>query len=146
MTIANWPPGWFRSLMGGRLPRPVSELKRSSAVDVHQFRAGHWSGARSYMHRIGRSPTLGYPGCSEEGCPASLCSLCREEPDKPGHVLLRCPALMGARHRTYLTISPEVEEVPGTRTVTALAAAARTAQSRLATRNRSRRLTPGDRI
>ena len=132
-TIANWPAGWFRSVMGGRLPPPVSGLDRSSAVDVHQLRAGHWSGARSYMHRIGRFPTPSCPGCNEDTCPASLCQLCREEPDKPEHVLLRCPALMRVRHRECLTITPEVEEVRGTRAVAALAAAARTAQSRLAT-------------
>ena len=77
-TIANWPAGWFRSVMGGRLPPPVSGLDRSSAVDVHQLRAGHWSGARSYMHRIGRFPTPSCPGCNEDTCPASLCQLCRE--------------------------------------------------------------------
>ena len=85
------------------------------------------------MHRIGRSPTPGCLGCSESDCPAFLCLLCREEPAIPGHVLFHCPAAMGVRHRTCLTISPEVEEVRGTRTVAALAAAARTAQSRLDT-------------
>ena len=85
------------------------------------------------MHRIGRFPTPSCPGCNEDTCPASLCQLCREEPDKPEHVLLRCPALMRVRHRECLTITPEVEEVRGTRAVAALAAAARTAQSRLAT-------------
>ena len=59
--------------------------------------------------------------------------MCREEQGKPGHVLLRCPALMGARHRACFTISLEVEEVQRTRTVAALAVAARTAQNRLAT-------------
>ncbi|KAF0308789.1 Retrovirus-related Pol polyprotein from type-1 retrotransposable element R1 4 [Amphibalanus amphitrite] len=135
-TIKNWPAGWFRSVMGDRLPPRVTGLERSSAVDVHQLRAGHWSGARSYLHRIGRSPSPipgGCQGCNRDDCRESWCPLCREEPDRPDHVLLRCPALMGTRSRTCYTIHPEPEEVRETAVVAALAAAARGAQSRQAT-------------
>ena len=70
-TIRNWPPGWYRSLMDGHLPQPVTGLDRSRAIDVHQLRAGHWSGARSYLHRIGRHPTVECRGCSRPGCPVA---------------------------------------------------------------------------
>ena len=135
-TIKNWPAGWFRSLMGDHLPPLVTGLERHRAVDVHQLRAGHWSGARSYLHRIGRPPAPipgGCQGCTSDDCRESWCPLCREEPDKPDHLLLRCPALMGTRTRTCFTIHPEPEEVRETATVAALAAAARGAQSRQAT-------------
>ena len=131
--IENWPPGWSRSVMGERLPPPVTGLDRSRAVDVHQLRAGHWSGARSYLHRIGRYPTRDCQGCTGDRCPAARCPLCNEEPDKPDHLLLRCPALMGARLRATETIHPEPEEVQGSDVVAAMAAAARADQSREAT-------------
>ncbi|KAF0292329.1 E3 ubiquitin-protein ligase RNF13 [Amphibalanus amphitrite] len=38
-------------------------------------------------------------GCPDKRCPAALCAVCREEADVPDHVLLRCPALAGARLR-----------------------------------------------
>ena len=41
-TVRAWPAGWFRSLMGDRLPPPVAGLDRERAVDVHQLRAGHF--------------------------------------------------------------------------------------------------------
>ena len=132
-TIRSWPPGWYRSLMDGHLPQPVTGLDRSRAIDVHQLRAGHWSGARSYLHRIGRHPTVECRGCSRPGCPVARCPICREEPDRPDHLLLRCPALMWTRMRQTLTIHPEPEEVRGNAVVAALAAAARSAQSREAT-------------
>ena len=115
-TIENWSAGWFQSLMGDHLPPPVTGLERSEAVDVHQLRAGHWSGARSYLQRIGRSPspiTGGCQGCSSDDCRESWFSLCREEPNKTDHLLLRCPALMGRRSRKCLTIHPEPEEIWG---------------------------------
>ncbi|KAF0303737.1 hypothetical protein FJT64_024334 [Amphibalanus amphitrite] len=40
-TIAAWPEGWYRTLMENRLPPPAATGDRSSAVDVHQLRAGH---------------------------------------------------------------------------------------------------------
>ena len=128
-----WPAGWFRSLMGGRLPPPVSGLERARAVDVHQLRAGHWSGSRAYLHRIGRAPSPACGGCDADRCEAARCPICREEPDKPAHILLRCPALMRVRHRITGSINPVAEEVRGTDVVAALAAAARDFQSRTAT-------------
>ncbi|KAF0303571.1 putative RNA-directed DNA polymerase from transposon BS [Amphibalanus amphitrite] len=131
-TVRAWPPGWFRSLMGGRFPPPVAGLDRERAVDVHQLRAGHWSGSRAYLHRIGAVPSVGCEGCRDEGCVAARCPLCNEEPDTPAHVLLRCPALMRLRHSTLGHIHPRLEEVRETSVVAALAAAARRFQSRLA--------------
>ena len=49
-AIAHWPPGWYRSLMAGRLPPPVRRFERETAVDIHQIRAGHWSG--STLHSV----------------------------------------------------------------------------------------------
>ena len=41
-SIAEWPPGWYRSLIeDGRLPPPVRHFDRSTAIDIHQIRAGH---------------------------------------------------------------------------------------------------------
>ena len=57
----------------------------------------------------------------------------REEPDRPDHVLRRCPALMGTRLRRTGHINLTLEEVRGTELVAALAAAARAIQGRLAT-------------
>ena len=54
----SWPDGWFRAIMGNRLPGPVEEEDRLAAVDVHQLRAGHWSCSEQYLHRIGRRPTV----------------------------------------------------------------------------------------
>ena len=85
---------------------PGRSEDRTTAVDIHQLRAGHWSGAEQYPHRIGRRPT---PGCrlfSDVGCTSALCRLCREEADTPQHVLLRCPALAGRRLRRLGTINP----------------------------------------
>ena len=132
-TIEHWPPGWFQKLMGGRMPPPVTGLDRQSAIDVHQLRAGHWSQSRSYLHRIGRHPTRDCEGCNDDGCPAMLCPICREEPDRPDHIALRCPALMRIRYRETGTINPTEEEVRGTAVVAALAAAARRFQSLEAT-------------
>ena len=58
--------------------------------------------------------------------------MCREEADTPGHVLLRCPALMRTRLRLLGTISPTLEEVRSAVVVAALGAAHRSLQSRLA--------------
>ena len=132
-TVKAWPIGWFRRLMGGRLPPPVSGLERARAVDVHQLRAGHWAGSRAYLHRIGRAPSPTCGGCDDDQCEAARCPICREEPDKPDHVLLRCPALMQLRHRITGHINIIEEEARATDVVAALAAAARNIQSRTAT-------------
>ena len=132
-AIAEWPEGWYRSLMGDRMPPPVTAGDRSSAVDVHQLRAGHWSGSCQYLHRIGRNPTNDCRQCSDSGCPAGRCIVCREEADTPHHILLRCPALMERRLRRLGTICPTPQEVRDDGEVAALAAAMRALQSRLAT-------------
>ena len=61
----SWPDGWFRAIMGNRLPGPVEEEDRLAAVDVHQLRAGHWSCSEQYLHRIGRRPTPGCERCND---------------------------------------------------------------------------------
>ena len=76
-------------------------------MDIHQLRAGHWSGSEQYLHRIGRRPSPGYKQCSLVKCPAALCRVCKEEADTPRHVLLRCPSLAGHRLRRLGTIHPE---------------------------------------
>ena len=53
------PQGWYRHLMGTTAPPPVIGLDRQLAVDVHQLRAGHWSGSAQYLHRIGGNPVPG---------------------------------------------------------------------------------------
>ncbi|XP_043205423.1 uncharacterized protein LOC122372368 [Amphibalanus amphitrite] len=128
------PSGWYRDLWGERLPPPAADLDRHAAVEVHQLRAGHWSGSAQYMHRIGRNPTVECPGCNDHGCRAGRCPVCREEADTPGHVLLRCPALMNLRFRLLGTIHPSHEEIRSADVVAALAAATRRLQSREASR------------
>ena len=100
----RWPDGLFRRVWGDRMPRPVLGETRNDAVDVHQVRAGHWGRARSYLHRIGRLPTPACGQCSDLACPAAACLVCREGPDTPEHVLLRCPCLAGLRLRLLGTI------------------------------------------
>ena len=129
----SWPHDWYRELMGARLPPPVTELERMAAVDVHQLRAGHWSGSGQYLHRIGRNPARHCEQCSDVGCVGARCPICRESADTPRHVLLECPALMGTRLRLTGSISPSVDEVRGGGVVAALGAAARSLQSRQAT-------------
>ena len=124
------PSGWYRDLMGERLPPPVVDLDRFSAVDVHQLRAGHWAGSAQYLHRIGKKPTAECTGCNDVNCPAGLCLVCREEADVPRHVLLRCPALMTARFRRTGSINPTCEEARSTDYVAAMGAATRRLQSR----------------
>lgn len=129
-AVQQWPPGWYRSLMQGHLPPPLpSDTPRSLAVDVHQLRAGHWSGSAQYMHRVGRNPTPRCPQCNNLRCPAAKCRLCGEEPDTPAHVLLRCPALMGTRFRHLGSIYPDIEKIRSGDAVAAVAAAARRLQS-----------------
>jgi len=118
----DWPAGLFRSIMGDRLPTPVPGDDRDAAINVHQLRAGHWGRAESYLHRIGRRPTPECEQCSNRGCPASLCIVCREEADTPEHVLLRCPCLAGARLRLLGTIYPAPDRLRDADVVAALAA------------------------
>ena len=132
-TIAAWPEGWYRTLMGARLPPPVPAGNRSAAVDVHQLRAGHWSASAQYLHRIGKNPLIDCEGCTDMECAAALCTVCREEADTPAHILLRCPALMHTRLRLLGTILPTVEDVRSAEVVAALGAAYRSLQSRTAT-------------
>ena len=132
-TTQAWPAGWYRSLMGQRLPPPAPAGERSVAVDVHQLRAGHWSGSAQWRHRVGQNPTRQCRQCPDVRCRAALCAVCREEADTPLHILLRCPALMRVRHRLLGTISPSAEDVRSAATVAALAAAYRSLQSRSAT-------------
>ena len=135
--ISEWPQGWYRTLMGAHLPQPVTGVERSAAVDVHQIRAGHWSGSTQYMHRIGRSPWVDRGGgchqCNDVNCRGALCSICREAADTPHHVVMECPALMATRFRMTGAIKPNWEEVRSNRVVAALGAAARAFQSREAT-------------
>ncbi|KAF0291219.1 RNA-directed DNA polymerase from mobile element jockey [Amphibalanus amphitrite] len=66
----NWPDSFFKTIFGSTLPLPIPGEDREAAIS-----------------------DLGAP------CPAALCAVCREEVDVPEHVLLRCPALAGARLR-----------------------------------------------
>ena len=114
MICRQRPSGWHRDLMGERLPPPVVDLDRFSAVDVHQLRAGHLAGSAQYLHRIGKKPTAECTGCNDANCPAGLCLVCREEADVPRHILLRCPALMTVRFRRTGSINPTCEEARST--------------------------------
>ena len=127
-TIAAWPPGWYRTLMGQRLPPPVAGEDRSAAVDIHQLRAGHWSGSTQWRHRVGLSPSRHCDQCKDQRCNAALCAVCREEADTPKHVLL-----MGKRHRLLGSIQPSPEDVRSSDVVAALGAAHRALQSLTAT-------------
>ncbi|KAF0295398.1 Gag-Pol polyprotein [Amphibalanus amphitrite] len=132
-VAARWPEGWYRDLMGSRPPPPVTGLDRARAADVHQLRAGHWSASAQYLHRIGRSPGVRCEQCNNHGCPAAQCPICKEEADTPRHVLARCPALMGTRMRVLGSIHPHLMDLRDDDVVAALAAAARSLQSRSAT-------------
>lgn len=134
--IREWPVGWYKTLMGNHLPDPLPrDTPRGTAVDVHQLRAGHWSGSAQYMHRIGRNPSPECDQCSDKACRAGRCIVCREEADTPEHILLHCPALMGVRLRHLGSIYPTPEEVRSSGVVAALGAAARHLQSREATQD-----------
>jgi hypothetical protein len=96
--------------MGTTRPPAVSGLDRLTAIDVHQLRAGHWSGSQQYLHRVGKSPTPQCAACNDQECSAALCPLCEEEADTPAHILLRCPALMGLRFRLTGSIHTPTSE------------------------------------
>ena len=138
-TVQAWPAGWYRRLMGSRLPRPVTDGDRASAVDVHQLRAGHWTSSTQWRHRVGQAPSRACDRCEHKSCPAALCPVCREEADTPEHVLLRCPALMRTRFRLLGSIAPSMEDVRDDAIVAALGSAHRTLQSRTATPRYGRR-------
>ena len=97
------------------------------------MRAGHWSGSIAYLHRIGREPSRQCAQCNDPRCRATWCRLCREGPDTPAHILLKCPALMATRHRILGSINPRVEEMRRSDIVAALTGVARRLQSRPAT-------------
>lgn len=107
----SWPDSLFRRIMGDRMPAPVLTDIRDDAVNVHQLRAGHWSRSRQYLHRIGRLPSPACQQCPDRGCPSARCIVCREGPDTPEHVLLRCPCLAGMRLRLFGTIYPSTEQL-----------------------------------
>lgn len=132
-AIAQWPAGWYRSLMAGRLPPPVRNYPREVAIDIHQVRAGHWSGSAAYLHRIGRGPSPQCEQCADPRCRASWCPVCEEEQDTSEHLLLHCPALMVQRFRLLGTPHPAIEETRRDDVVAALVGATRSLQSRGAT-------------
>ena len=83
--------------MGAKMTKPVTVTVTvlSVAVDMHQIRAGHWSGSLQYQHRIGLRPSSQCRGCESHRCPAAFCIVCRElKADNPRHVLLECSVLM----------------------------------------------------
>ncbi|XP_043212000.1 uncharacterized protein LOC122376264 [Amphibalanus amphitrite] len=123
--------GWYRELMGTGYPPPISNMDRTSAIDVHQIRTGRWSGSAQFLHEIGRNPSVDCPQCRSLGCIAARCRLCGEEADTPRHILLTCPGMMGVRLRTQAigNILPTPEEVRRSDAVAALVAAFRALQS-----------------
>ena len=115
-TIEHWPPGWLQRLMGGT---------HSAAGNRARPAERHPSTSFSCVQATGRSsgPTCTGSGGTRQatvrvvtttGCPAMLCPICREEPDRPDHIALRCPALMRIRYRETGTTNPTEEEVRGT--------------------------------
>ena len=132
--IAAWPAGWYRHLMGDRLPRPVTGMDRATAVDVHQLRAGHWYGSAQYQHWMGRNPSPACQKCEEKQCPAGWCRVCGEKVgDLPQHILTKCPALMGWRLTSLGSIHPRPEVIRSNSVVAALGRQYRHHQSHLAT-------------
>ena len=107
----SWPDCLFKRIMGDRLPKPVTSEAREDAVNVYQLREGHWDLSRSYLHRIGRQPSQECQQCGDLACPAALCLVCREGPDTPEHVMLRCPCLAGGRLRLFGTIYPTASQL-----------------------------------
>ena len=122
--------GWYRELMGTSFPPPISNMDRTSAIDVHQMRSGRWSGSTQFLHEIGKAPTPDCLQCRDSSCAAARCPLCGEEADTPRHILLTCPGLMGARLRCLGSILPGPEEVRRADVVAALVAVFRALQSR----------------
>ena len=84
--------GWYRELMGTRIPPPISKMDWRAAVDVHQIRTGRWSGSSQYLHSIGRNPTAACAHCRCLQCEAARCPLCGEEADTPGTYYSRARA------------------------------------------------------
>ena len=82
--------GGYRELMGAGCPPPpppslppISDMNRSSAVDVHQMRTGRLSGSAQFLHEIGRNPSPECRQCRNTNCEAARCPLCGEEGDTP---------------------------------------------------------------
>ena len=130
--VKGWRAGLHCDIMRGKMPAPVTNLDRSSAVDVHQLRTGEWSGSQQYLHKIGKLPTEDCAKCENEDCPAGTCVICGDESDTPAHVLLRCPALW-RRRQQLLGDPPDVTKLRDCSTVAALAADYRTLQNLAAT-------------
>ena len=76
---------------------------REEEVDVHQLRASHWVCSEQYHHSIGRPPTDKCQQCSDTGCPAVRCLVCRVATDTPAHIS-ECPYLLGLRLRSNFNI------------------------------------------
>ena len=98
--LAGRPKGWHRSIMAD------SEPPRRCGAPPERRRwtssPGWATGGRSeqYHHRIGRRPTDKCQQCSDTGCPAVRCLVCRVATDTPAHILLECPYLLGLRLRS----------------------------------------------
>ena len=130
---ADWPAGWYRTVMGDRAPAPVRTATREEAVDIHQLRSGHWARSEQYLHRIGRRPTPECAQCDDKECPAGRCLVCSEAADTPAHVLLECPCLYGPRLRALGNIIGTAHDVRRDDVVAALAAGYMAHKSRSAT-------------
>ncbi|KAF0305651.1 Ribonuclease H [Amphibalanus amphitrite] len=130
---ADWPAGWYRTVMGDRAPAPVRTATREEAVDIHQLRSGHWARSEQYLHRIGRRPTPECAQCDDKECPAGRCLVCSEAADTPAHVLLECPCLYGPRLRALGNIIGAAHDVRRDDVVAALAAGYMAHKSRSAT-------------
>ena len=97
--VKKWRDDIFKAIMGNKLPVQVEGEDRSMAVDIHQLRAGEWSGSQQYLHKIGRLPTADCFKCEKEECPAGRCLICQVEADTPEHIIIRCQALWERRQR-----------------------------------------------
>ena len=117
--------------MGERFPPPITNMDRTSAVDVHQMGTGRWSGSAQFLHEILRNPSVSCQQCRSTDCEAARCPLCGEEADTPQHILTTCPGLMGVRLRLPAVgnILPTPEEIRRADVVAVLVAAFRALQS-----------------
>ena len=113
---AEWPTGWYRSVIADRALGSILAATRQEEEDVHQLRAGHW----------GRSnrPSTHHPvrPVQRRRLPGGLCLVCGEETDTPAHVLLRCLYLLGPRLRALATINPTKNSIQRDAVVVVLAA------------------------
>ena len=79
-AIASQPDALYRTLMEDQMPPPplVIAGDRSSAVDVHQLGASHWSGPQQCLHRNSDAEEL-YRRMSavpDISCTAGRCIVC----------------------------------------------------------------------